>query len=582
MAALVKRALFMPKKYVLKDRVLYNLIDEEKYLLDNIKELSKIKDDNIKDILLKERRGIRETIDIQITGKCNLKCAHCYIGEKEYKDIPFEDLKRLFDSAKELGVFNVVLTGGEPTMHNDFDKIVDYLNENRFRIILVTNGTFIDKKLEKLKGKIYDLVISLDGFKKDYEKIRGCDYNKTIDNLYKVKNSGINFRINAILHKNLIKYYKKFSKFIKTEFGCPIMFIPVGSLGFANDNQWVVGDYSKVGKIIKSVGCFQDKTNCKFYYKQMAIDYKGFIYPCQFFREIDSYKLGNIFEDDLKEISKKIDGLKIIPETNGSACKGCKFKKKCGAGCRGRAQAYNYDPDTPDPLWHDIFLGIKGDKVFFPKLKNPLYDRIDYSKYPMSMELQDRMKEVILKLQGNKFLEIGCGDGTFLKSLAIKNPENEYLGIDNSKQMINKAMNLSGKNIVFKLSELKDLNKNYDVTFAVYSFFNHLKNIEEIKGFFNKLKTLTKWFVFDANAYGLFPKESIMKDKFGDCEMIEYVKQTGRYISSIRRYNFDGTSYFYASSWPIVNWEIFLKQYGFVKKIKIGKRNIFILQINNK
>jgi len=528
---------------------------------------------------LKERKGLRDNLDIQITGKCNLECAHCYLGEKEPKDISFEILKKVFDSAKELGIFHIILTGGEPTIHKNFKKIINYLNENRFRITLVTNGTLLDKNLNLLREKVYEIVISLDGFKEDYERIRGYSFEKIVKNIHLVKDAGINFKINAILHQNLIKYYKKFSEFIKKEFGCPLTFLPVVCSGFAKENLWVIGDYKKIGKIMKEAGCYQDKTNCRFYYKHLAIDYKGFIYPCQFFREIEAYKLGNIFEENLGEVIKKIDKLKLIPKTNGSACKECKTKKICGGGCRGRAMAYNYDPNTPDPIWHAMFLNKKVEGEFFPELKNPLYEKLDYNKYPIPKELYQKVEEIISKIGGKRFLDVGCGNGRFLKHLASKNPENRYCGIDISEKLIKEAQKNKPKNVSFKKAKIEDINEKYDVITALYSFFNHFKTKEEIRLFLDKATKLTKWFIFDVNNHRLFPKESTIKIKFGNCKMIEYVKQGTGYVYSLRKYKYKNKSYYYAMCWPKIEWEKFLKQYGAVRKETFNKRLLYVLKI---
>jgi len=571
--------------YVLKNNFLYSLTNKEKYYIKDkkiIKEIIKkeIIDDDPKEILSKERKGLRDNLDIQITGKCNLRCAHCYLGEKKPEDIPFKILKKVFDSAIDLGIFNVVLTGGEPLLHKDFMKIINYLNKNRFRITLVTNGTLINKKiLNFINGKIYEIVISLDGFKEDYEKIRGYNFNKIIKNIHLVKDIGINFKINAILHKNLIKYYKKFSEFIKNEFDCPLTFLPVACSGFAEKNLWVIGDYEKIGKIIRDIGCYQDKTNCKFYYKHLAIDYKGFIYPCQFFREIDEYRLGNIFEENLKEVVKKIDELRIIPKTNGSACKGCRMKKVCGGGCRGRAMAYNFDPNTPDPVWHSMFLNKKIKSQLFPKLKNPLYEKLNYNKYPLPKKLYKKVEEVISNMEGKRFLDIGCGNGRFLKYLASKNPEHYYCGIDSSEKMIKEAQKNKPKNVDFKLSTIQEINEKYDVAMAIYSFFNHFKTRDEIQLFFDKIRKIVKWFVFDTLNYELFKKESVIKEKFNGCYMVEYVKQTADYVYSFRKYNYKNKKYYYAMSWPKIDWDKFLKQYGTIKKEVFDKRILYILKI---
>ncbi|MFA5061269.1 MAG: radical SAM protein [Candidatus Pacearchaeota archaeon] len=568
----------MNKNFVLKNNIVYSLSKLEKFRLENKEELEEFKEDNPLDILKYERKGNRNWLDIQITGKCNLRCAHCYMGEKNPFEIPFSKLKKVFNSSRKLGIYEVILSGGEATLHKDFIKIVNFLNKNRFRIVIVTNGVNFDKFLPYLKNKIYKIIFSLDGFKEDYEKIRGYSFERIVKIIKKTKEEGFNIRINAILHSNLVNYCKKFKDFVKNELDCEVTFLPVADSGYAKNNKWLNADLSVVGNIMKEVGCFSDKSKCEFYYNKLSIDYRGYIYPCQFFREIDSYRLGNILEDDLYNLIKKIDALNLIPKTDGSSCLGCKDLKKCGAGCRGRALAYNCDPNTPDPFWHDIFTGKKTDKEVFPILKNPLYEKIGYTKYPSSKKLTDYYKKIIIGLKPKTLMEIGCGNGNFLLEFS-ENIPGRCLGIDKSSNMLKNAK--KRKNVEFLVGEIKDLKEHFDVSIAIYSLFNHFKSKEEILDFFEKLSKLSDYFIFDVNNYDLFKKESLIKEDYDELSMEEYVRQSTNLIYSLRKYKQNGKEYFYGSSWPKINWDAFLKKYGTFLKINIGSRIIYQLKFYN-
>lgn len=76
---------------------------------------------------------------IEITDKCNLRCAHCY-HRRELKASDrnsLQDWKRNFNYLKQKGVKVAVLTGGEPTMRMDVIRLA----EKYFPFIIVfTNG----------------------------------------------------------------------------------------------------------------------------------------------------------------------------------------------------------------------------------------------------------------------------------------------------------------------------------------------------------------------------------------------------------------------------------------------------------
>ena len=52
----------------------------------------------------------------EVTRKCNLLCTHCYIdaGRPRANELSFEEVIEVLDDLKRLGVFSLVLAGGEP------------------------------------------------------------------------------------------------------------------------------------------------------------------------------------------------------------------------------------------------------------------------------------------------------------------------------------------------------------------------------------------------------------------------------------------------------------------------------------
>ena len=69
---------------------------------------------------------------LEITGKCNLLCTHCYADSGPeadlYGNMAFEDWTRAISEAAELGCRQIQFIGGEPTMHPRLDDMVDHAN----------------------------------------------------------------------------------------------------------------------------------------------------------------------------------------------------------------------------------------------------------------------------------------------------------------------------------------------------------------------------------------------------------------------------------------------------------------------
>lgn len=81
---------------------------------------------------------------IELTYKCNERCRHCYIAGDSKKELDTQQVKHLLDGLAELGVFNLVFTGGEIFTRKDAFEILEYAYAKHFLIDLFTNGTLLD------------------------------------------------------------------------------------------------------------------------------------------------------------------------------------------------------------------------------------------------------------------------------------------------------------------------------------------------------------------------------------------------------------------------------------------------------
>lgn len=115
---------------------------------------------------------------LQITERCNLSCAHCFVSAGNYGEemslavIQETVVPRLL----ECRVTRVTLTGGEPFAHRDLMGIVRCLRKAAIEIGMCTNATMIlPEQMEELAalGGIH-INVSLDGFRPEsHGKFRG-------------------------------------------------------------------------------------------------------------------------------------------------------------------------------------------------------------------------------------------------------------------------------------------------------------------------------------------------------------------------------------------------------------------------
>lgn len=95
------------------------------------------------------------TVHWSVTGRCNYRCRHCYMSapDAKYGEFSLEECLFVIDQMAEAGVFQIMLTGGEPLVRKDFFTIVDALLERNITIKeIYSNGRLItDDLLDKME-----------------------------------------------------------------------------------------------------------------------------------------------------------------------------------------------------------------------------------------------------------------------------------------------------------------------------------------------------------------------------------------------------------------------------------------------
>ena len=116
------------------------------------------------------------------TSRCNLKCSHCFYHDslnKKFDELTVEELNEITLTMDP--ILHLILTGGEPYLRNDLDKITQVFYENtKTPIITIPSNGWYTLKMEPMIISIMencpDLIlnqqISIDGIKKDHDNIR--------------------------------------------------------------------------------------------------------------------------------------------------------------------------------------------------------------------------------------------------------------------------------------------------------------------------------------------------------------------------------------------------------------------------
>jgi sulfatase maturation enzyme AslB (radical SAM superfamily) len=84
------------------------------------------------------------TLQIFITNRCNKRCKACFYDERLGKeDMEWEYYRDLVDQYQDK-VKKVILIGGEPTMHPDVRRMIEYNILSGLKTTIYTNGTNVD------------------------------------------------------------------------------------------------------------------------------------------------------------------------------------------------------------------------------------------------------------------------------------------------------------------------------------------------------------------------------------------------------------------------------------------------------
>ncbi|PJC63168.1 MAG: cyclic pyranopterin phosphate synthase MoaA, partial [Flavobacteriales bacterium CG_4_9_14_0_2_um_filter_32_27] len=148
---------------------------------------------------------------ISLTERCNLRCVYCMpedgieLSEKESL-MTHEEVISIAKKFVDMGVRKIRLTGGEPLIKKNIEKIIIELTKLPINLGITTNGILLDNYLELFKKSgVKDINISLDTLKREkFNSITRRDYfDRVINNINLYEQNGFNIKINNVLIKGM-------------------------------------------------------------------------------------------------------------------------------------------------------------------------------------------------------------------------------------------------------------------------------------------------------------------------------------------------------------------------------------------
>jgi MoaA/NifB/PqqE/SkfB family radical SAM enzyme len=181
-----------------------------------------------------------------LTRKCNFRCKGCNVWrQQDSRELPAEDVKRGLNILRDLGVVDLVLSGGNPLLREDIEEIIDYASQY-FITTVYDNGSMAVNKIDALRKA--DLVAisidSLDSKKNDYVRgVRGA-WKNAMEAVEKLREEGITVGVSPTISQLNLYEILNFTKYFINK-GIPVWYC-LYSYDSASDERHLF----KIGKKI--------------------------------------------------------------------------------------------------------------------------------------------------------------------------------------------------------------------------------------------------------------------------------------------------------------------------------------------
>ncbi|MCX6813033.1 MAG: radical SAM protein [Candidatus Azambacteria bacterium] len=306
---------------------------------------------------------------------CNLNCKYCYhsgLVNTKVEVMPENVLSRIIRGTTELADdVDFFWHGGEPLLAREsfYRKALLMQKETRFtgivRNIIQTNATLINDKWADFLTKNHFLIgVSIDGPKSLHDLCRvnkgnKGTYNEVVRGVRKIQERQRNVGCIALITRYNVCHPEEVWRNIRTlgisnlalhfcsstRWGNSDEFMssPKETVAFCKKlfNLWVKEDdpsfrirnfvnVIRADNGSKPLDCAHQSNACRFF---IAIDQQGNAFPCHRFANDVTKRIGNINNQELKDILDSSKEVYAEMAALPNDCKRCKHLKACGNGC---------------------------------------------------------------------------------------------------------------------------------------------------------------------------------------------------------------------------------------------------------
>src|SRR5947208_4946032 len=159
-------------------------------------------------------RPLRD-LRISVTDRCNFRCVYCMPKEVFGRDytflerrelLTFEEIERLARAFAAHGVEKIRITGGEPLVRRDLERLVAQLAEiDGLDLTLTTNGSLLPQKAAALReAGLRRVTVSLDSLDEEtFRAMNDVDFpvEKVLEGIDAAAAAGLPVKVNMVVKR---------------------------------------------------------------------------------------------------------------------------------------------------------------------------------------------------------------------------------------------------------------------------------------------------------------------------------------------------------------------------------------------
>lgn len=301
-------------------------------------------------------------IYLLLTEKCNLRCGMCIRGKQTGHDLSLASIKEA-PWINELRTHDLVLSGGEPTLHPDFSEITWFFCKHANNVFITTNGINNSYLSKDFLRENLNFQVSIDGDEDAHDIIRGKGtFARSMSTVQKLDSLGARYTISSVVNRRNVQSIKKLELILRglqnIKYWRITYEMPFGSANFKDMmtakewNAFVDDMISRARLKIKIQKIFPFElydrrkedldrliekggrcNNCGSGKDKIYIYPDLTVYPCTC---LTDFPLGSLREKTIAEIlNGKEASLFLHYEVNNEICRKCQYLKYCNGGCIG-------------------------------------------------------------------------------------------------------------------------------------------------------------------------------------------------------------------------------------------------------